>query len=201
MNRSAISCMFASHNKYKHVCALQSAYSIAQWLHFYTTTLQYVICPAQPAYHWCFPDWAWTLLQHNYCLNEETKKVSLYLDDKLRTQVKIEAPWGRALLNDTQWFILVTFKDNIRKGEVHELGDSPHTLSMHCGRHTRITSENTQVLLSKKDWAYLMELASACTDRQVIRFSRLQNYLVEGWSKFTRKILFYTSKWIWHWFR
>ena len=54
----------------------------------------------------------------------ETKKFSIYLDDNLRPQVKIEAPTGRTVLNYTQWFILVTFKDNIPRGEVHELGDS-----------------------------------------------------------------------------
>jgi len=76
--------------------------------------------------------WAWTLFQRTFCLNEkETKKVSLYLVDNLRPQVKIETPSGRALLNYTQWFILVTFKDNIPQGEVHELGDSRHTLSLH----------------------------------------------------------------------
>jgi len=51
INLSAISCTFACHNKSKHVCALRSAYSIAQWLHFYTLSLQYVNCPAQPTYH------------------------------------------------------------------------------------------------------------------------------------------------------
>jgi len=90
--------------------------------------------------------------------------------------VKTEAPSGCALLNDTQWFILVTFKDNIPKGEVHELGD---TLSVHFVRYIRIASENTQVLLRKKYWVYLMELASTCIDRQVIRFSRLQDDLVD----------------------
>ena len=54
---------------------------------------------------------------------EKTKKDSIYLDDNLRPQGKIEAPTGRAVLNYTQWFILVTFKVNIPKGEVHELGD------------------------------------------------------------------------------
>jgi len=48
---STISCTFACHNKSKHVCALRTAYSVAQWLHFYTVSLQYVSCPAQPAYH------------------------------------------------------------------------------------------------------------------------------------------------------
>jgi hypothetical protein len=67
--------------------------------------------------------WAWVLLRRTYCLNDKgTKRVSRYLDDCLRPQINIEALSGRALINITQWFILVTFKDNIRKGEVHELG-------------------------------------------------------------------------------
>jgi len=105
------------------------------------------------------------------------------LDYNFRPQMKIENPSSRALLNYTEWFILVTFKDNIPKSEVHELGDSRHSLSLHCGRYIRITSENTQVLLSKKDWAYIMELASACINRQAIRFSRLQDDLVEWWNR------------------
>ena len=63
---------------------------------------------------------------------------------------------------------------------------------MHCGRCIRITSENTEVLLSKKDWAYLMELASACIGRQVIRFSRLQDDLLECWNNCLREKSFCT---------
>ena len=48
---SAIICTFACHIKSKRVYALLSAYSVAQWLHFYTLILQYVSCPAQPTYH------------------------------------------------------------------------------------------------------------------------------------------------------
>jgi len=137
--------------------------------------------------------WAFSLLQRTYNLNEkQTKKVSIYLDDNLRPQVKIEAPKGRAVLNYTQWFILVTFKDNIPKGEVHELGDSAHTLSVHCGRYVRIATKNIQVLLSKKEWTYLMELASACINRQVIRFSRLQDDLVPWWNKCLQERAFST---------
>jgi hypothetical protein len=47
----AISCTFACHNKYKHVCALRAAYSLAQWLNYYTLSLQYVKCPPQPEFH------------------------------------------------------------------------------------------------------------------------------------------------------
>ena len=78
---------------------------------------------------------------------------------------------------------VVTSKSDIPKGVVHELGDSPHTLSVYCGRYIRITSENTQVHLSKKDWSQLLELASACIDRQVIKFCRLQDELVEWRNK------------------
>jgi len=83
------------------------------------------------------------------------------------------------VLNDLQWFILVSLKSNISKNEVHELGDSLHTLSMYCRRYIRITSENTQVYLSKKERSQLMDLASTCIDRQVIKFYRLQDELVE----------------------
>jgi len=93
--------------------------------------------------------------------------------------VKIGTPSGHAVLNEMQWFILVTFKGDIPKNELHELGDSQHTLSVYCGRYIRITSENTQVHLSKKDWAQLLDLASACIDREVIKYGRLQEELTE----------------------
>ena len=87
---------------------------------------------------------------------------------------------------------MVTFEDNIPKGEVHELGDSRHTLCFNCGRYIHIASENTQVLRSKNNWAYLMELASACINRQVMRFSILQDDLVEWWNKILREKSFCT---------
>jgi hypothetical protein len=50
MRLPTISCMFACH-KSKHVCALRTAYSLAQWLNYYTLSLQYVKCSPQPAFH------------------------------------------------------------------------------------------------------------------------------------------------------
>jgi hypothetical protein len=47
----------------------------------------------------------------------------------------------------------------------------------------RITSENTQEHLSKTDWSQVMDLASACVDRQVIKFWRLKDELVEWRNK------------------
>jgi hypothetical protein len=135
----------------------------------------------------------WSLLRRTYYLNEQdTKYVSIYLNYDLGPQVKIATSSGHAVLNDTQWFILVTSKSEIPKNEVHELGDSRHTLSMYCGRYIRITSENTHVHLSKKDWSQLMDLASACIDRQEIKFMRLQDKLVE------RRVKYVESKSLFH---
>jgi hypothetical protein len=46
-----ISCTFACHNNSKYVCALRSAYSLAQWLNFSILSLQYAKCPPQPECH------------------------------------------------------------------------------------------------------------------------------------------------------
>jgi hypothetical protein len=118
-------------------------------------------------------------LRRTYYLNEkETKYVSIYLNnDDVKPHIKIATSTGHVVLNEIQWFILVTFKSDIPKNEVHELGDSDHTLSVYCGRYIRITSENTQVYLSKKDWSQIMDLASGCIDREVIKYGRLQDKL------------------------
>jgi len=81
------------------------------------------------------------------------------------------------VLNEMQWFILVTFKCDTPKNEVHELGDPHHTLSVYSGWYIRITSEKTQVLLSKKDLSQLLDLASACIDREVIKYGRIHKIL------------------------
>ena len=51
MSLPAISCRFACHNKSKLVCALRTAYSLAQWLNYCRLGLQYTKCPPQPASH------------------------------------------------------------------------------------------------------------------------------------------------------
>jgi len=71
------------------------------------------------------------------------------------------------------------------KNEVHEPGDPHRNLSVYCGRYIRITNENTQLLLSKKkDWSQLLDLASACIDREEIKYGRLQEELLEWCNKF-----------------
>jgi len=47
----------------------------------------------------------------------------------------------------------------------------------------RITSENTQVHQSKNDWSQLLDLASACIDREVIKYGRHQEDLAEWRNK------------------
>jgi hypothetical protein len=66
------------------------------------------------------------LLRRTYYLNEqETKYVSIYLkNDDLKPRLKIGTSSGHAVLNEIQWFILVTFKSDIPKNEVRVLGDS-----------------------------------------------------------------------------
>ena len=96
--------------------------------------------------------------------------VSVSLNGDLTQHVKIGTSSGHVVFSDLQWYILVTFKRNISKNEVHELGESLQPLSMYLGRYIRITSENTQVYLTQ-----LMDLASACIYRQVNTFCRLQD--------------------------
>jgi hypothetical protein len=159
---------------------MQSAYSLAQWLSF--TLLVFSMQTARLSLHITNVFQMTGLLRRTYLFNEQaTKYVSIYLND-LKPQVKIGTSSGYAVLNDTQWFILVTFKGHISKTEVRELGDSRHTLSMYYGRCNPITSENTQVYLSKNDWSQLMDLAGCCIDRQVIKFCTLQGELVD-WRK------------------
>lgn len=122
----------------------------------------------------------WSLLERVYFLNKQrTKYVSLFLDENLTPQVKITSSSPNVVLNQIQWFILVTFKDAIAKNEVHELGDTRHTLSMYCGRYIRIMSEDIQVFLSKSEWSYLMELAGSCIDRQIHKLYQLHDEMIE----------------------
>ncbi len=108
-------------------------------------------------------------------------------DDKLRQHIPGWDPpharedckfFVRVVLNQMQWFILVTFKDHIPKSEVYELGDSRHTLSLHCWRYIRIMYEDVQMFLNKSEWSDLLELARTCVDRQILKLFRLHEDLI-----------------------
>jgi len=77
----------------------------------------------------------------------------------------------------------VTFKDHDTKDVMHELGDSRHTLDLYCRRYLRITSENSHVLLNKSQWAHLMQLASSCIDRQIMKLFKLYDELIQWRNK------------------
>jgi hypothetical protein len=94
----------------------------------------------------------------------------MFMDEYLTPHIKIVCSSRAIVLNHIQWFILVTFKDHIPKYVVHELGDTRHTLDMYCGRYIRITSDDVHILLSNSQWAYLMELAGSCINRQILTF-------------------------------
>jgi len=46
----ALSCTVTCH-KSKRICALRTAYSLAQWLNFHILSLQCAKCPPQPVFH------------------------------------------------------------------------------------------------------------------------------------------------------
>ena len=123
----------------------------------------------------------WTLLEHVYFLKKQRANyVSIFLDEILQPYVKIASSSCSVMLNQIQWFILVTFKSHISKGEVYELGDSRHTLSRYCGQYICIMSEEVQVFLNKSEFSDLMELASTFMGRQILRLFRLHDDLIES---------------------
>jgi len=65
------------------------------------------------------------------------------------------------------------------KNELQELGELQNTLSVYCGRYFRITSRKAEVHQSEKVWSQLLDLASACIKREVIKYGRPQEELVE----------------------
>jgi len=74
---------------------------------------------------------------------------SFLINENLKSQVKFGTSSVHVVLNDLQWFIPVTFKSTASMNEVHKLAELLLTLLMYCGRYIRITSEKTQVYLSK----------------------------------------------------
>jgi hypothetical protein len=125
-----------------------------------------------------------TLLERVYFLKKRRAKyVSIFLGEHLTPQMKIVTFLRNVILNQVQWFILVTFKNDIPENEVHELGDSRHTLSVYCGRYIRITSEEVNGMLNKSEWSYLMELAGSCINRQILKLCKLHDDLIQWRSK------------------
>jgi hypothetical protein len=125
-----------------------------------------------------------TLLERVYFPNKQrTKCVSIFLDEHLTPQVQTVTSSRNVVLNQIQWFILVTFKNDIPKNEVHKLDDSRHTLTVYFGRYIRTTSEEVCVLLNKSEWSYLMQLAGSCRDRQILKLCNLHDDFIKWRNK------------------
>jgi len=60
-----------------------------------------------------------TLLRTFFFNEQETKYVTVCLNENLKPQVKIGTSSGNVVLNDLQWFIVVIFKSNMSKNELH----------------------------------------------------------------------------------
>ena len=101
------------------------------------------------------------LIRHTYFLNQqETKYVFIYLNEGLKREVKIGTSSGHVLLNEMQWFILVTFTSNIVNNEVHNVGDpilrTPHIIrkvlqceasSLSCVDHRWSVTKDVHIII------------------------------------------------------
>jgi hypothetical protein len=126
----------------------------------------------------------WTLLEHVYFPNKQrTNCVSIFLNENPTPKMTIVNFSRFVMLNQIQWFTVVTFKDHIPKSEVYGLGDSRHTLSVYYGRYIRIMSEEVQMHLNKSEWSYLTELANSCIDKHILKFCRLYDDLIHWRNK------------------
>jgi len=79
-----------------NVCAFRTAYSLPQWLKFYTLSLQYTKRHTVPEYHKIFQ--MCSFLPRTYFINEREKKhFSIYLNDDLKPKVNIGNSSGHAV--------------------------------------------------------------------------------------------------------
>jgi hypothetical protein len=122
----------------------------------------------------------WTPLEGVYPLNKARMRfVTLFVEECLSLHIKMVCSSRAIMLNQIQWFILVTFKDHIPKDVLHELGDTHHTLDLYCGRYISSTSDDVHILLSKSQWTYLIDLAGSCINRQILKLFHLHDELLE----------------------
>ena len=85
----------------------------------------------------------------------------------LTQQVKILCSSYAAVLSDIECFILLSFKNGIPNNTVYQLKTVNHTPAtcMYYKWYIRTSCTDDHVLLSKSQWAYLMDLASRRTSK------------------------------------
>jgi len=69
----------------------------------------------------------WLLLESVFFPNEMIKYVTIFRDENLTPQVTILSSSCNVVMNEIQWFILVTSKEHIST-ELHKFGDLCRTL-------------------------------------------------------------------------
>jgi hypothetical protein len=90
------------------------------------------------------------VLNRTFFLNNVgTKFASVFLNEYFIPYVKIGTSTHQVLLNATEWFTLVSFKNKIFKNFCYRLGDSHQFLDMYYNQYIRIKYNNSYVLLSK----------------------------------------------------
>jgi hypothetical protein len=132
------------HNKFKHVCALRKAYSLVQLLNFHILSLQYVKCPS--SLHIIIVFQITGLLRRIFFFNEEeTKYVSVYLNENLKQHMQIGTSSGHVVLND-----LVLHSSDIQVYYIKERNAktwwlASHPVNLLCTAHTHHEWEHSSV--------------------------------------------------------
>jgi hypothetical protein len=117
-----------------------------------------------------------TLLNRTFFLNNVgTKFVSLFLKEYFIPHVKISTSTHQVVLNPTEWFTLVSFKNKIFENSCYRLADSHLFLDMYYNRSIRIT----YVLLSKGQWRTLLHLSNSNINAQILKLFEVHHELVQ----------------------
>jgi hypothetical protein len=111
--------------------------------------------------------------------NVGTKFVSVFLNEYFTPHVKIGTSTHQVVLNPTEWFTLVSFKNKTFKNSYYRLGDIHLFLDTHYNRSIRIICYNSYVLLSKGQWRTLLHLSNSNINAQILKLFDVHHELVQ----------------------
>jgi hypothetical protein len=120
------------------------------------------------------------LLNRTFFLsNVGTKVVSIFLNEYFIPHVKIVTPTHQVVLNPTEWFTLVYFKNKIFENACYRLGDSHQFLDTYYNLSIQITCYNSYVLLSKGQWRNLSHVSNCNINAQILKLFEVHHELVQ----------------------
>jgi hypothetical protein len=120
------------------------------------------------------------LLNRTFFLNNvATKFVSVFLKEYFIPHIKIGTSTHQVVLNPTEWFTLVSFKNKFFKNSCYRLGDSHLSLDTHYNRSIRSTCYNSYVLLSKSQWRTFVHLSNSNINAQILKLFEVHHKLVQ----------------------